>query len=192
VCRNRDEEALQEQARANQISGFERPWALGLLYIHLRRYDDAINELRSRSTTMQQDAISRYFLSRAYWLKGMWKESEHELEETARLTGDSRTAEAEHRAFQKGGERALEQFGVDAVLKQSRKQYISAFTIAEQYALLGDREHTLKYLELAYRERAPWMPFLQREPIFDFLHSDDRYRLLIKKIGLPAANESAN
>jgi hypothetical protein len=27
--------------------------------------------------------------------------------------------------------------------------------------------------------------FLQNEPAFDFLHSDERYRAIVKKIGLP-------
>jgi hypothetical protein len=29
--------------------------------------------------------------------------------------------------------------------------------------------------------------FLQKEPAFDFLHSDERYRALVRKIGLPPA-----
>jgi hypothetical protein len=49
------------------------------------------------------------------------------------------------------------------------------------------REETLKFLVVAYQERSPWIVFVQNEPVFDFLHSDPRYRALIKKIGLPPA-----
>jgi hypothetical protein len=30
----------------------------------------------------------------------------------------------------------------------------------------------------------PWLVFLQKEPVFDFLHSDERYHALVKKTGL--------
>jgi hypothetical protein len=48
----------------------------------------------------------------------------------------------------------------------------------------------LKFLEIAYRERSPWIVFLQKEPVFDFLHSDERYRAIVKKMGLPPAWET--
>jgi TolB-like protein/DNA-binding winged helix-turn-helix (wHTH) protein len=182
---NREDEALQEEIRANDISAFERPWALGLLYIHLRRYDDAIRELRSREKTELQNGFVGFLLSKAYWLKGSWKESEDELERANRLIDAAQLAEAEHRAFERGGEKAVDQLGVETVLKQSRKSYVSPCDIAQAYAFVGDKEHTLRYLELAYHERSPWIIFVQKDPVYDFLHSDQRYRALVKKIGLP-------
>jgi hypothetical protein len=71
------------------------------------------------------------------------------------------------------------------VLKQSRKSYVSPCDIAQAYAFVGDKEHTLRYLELAYHERSPWIIFVQKDLVYDFLHSDQRYRALVKKIGLP-------
>ncbi|HZS97631.1 MAG TPA: hypothetical protein VFA40_12690 [Terriglobales bacterium] len=61
--------------------------------------------------------------------------------------------------------------------------------MAVESALLGDdgKEETLKFLEAAYQKRSPGIVFLQNEPVFDFLHPDPRYRVLIKKIGLPPA-----
>jgi len=45
----------------------------------------------------------------------------------------------------------------------------------------------LKFLEAAFKERSPWIVFMQNEPIYDFLHSEPRYQELVKKIGLPPA-----
>jgi hypothetical protein len=73
---------------------------------------------------------------------------------------------------------------------RARKQYVSPWDTAFTSAFLGDKEQTLKFLEIAYRERSPWIVFLQKEPVFDFLHSDERYRVLVKKIGLPPAWET--
>jgi TolB-like protein/DNA-binding winged helix-turn-helix (wHTH) protein len=185
LATNRDDEALQEEKRANEIDPFEKPWSLGRLYILLRQYDAAINDLRLREDADPNEPGMPFYLSKAYWLKGMWKESEQELEKALRLSGDGALAKAEHQAFERGGEKAVEQLGVDDIQSRARKQYVSPYGIAEQYSYLGDKEQTMNFLEAAYRERAPWLVMLQREPIFDFLHSEPRYRALVERIGLP-------
>jgi len=184
---NHDDEALQEQKRADEIDPFGRPWAMGRLYIYLRRYDLAISELRRRVELQPEESDFHFFLAQAYWLKGMWKESEQELEVGNRLAGNPRLAEAEHQAFERKGEKGVEELGVSEITARARKEYISPWYIALQYAFLGDKEETLKSLEAAYHEHFPELIFLQKQPAFDFLHSDERYRALVKKIGLPPA-----
>jgi len=185
----RPEEALQEQKRATSLDYSLRPWALGRAYIHLRRFDDAIKELRLLAEGQPNKSWVRYQLSQAYWLKGMYKESEQELESALRLGSDPKMADAYHRAFARNGERGAEQFGVEDIKAMARKKYVSPWEMAFECAFLGDdgKEETLKFLEVAYQARSPWIVFIQNEPVFDFLHSDPRYRALIKKIGLPPA-----
>jgi hypothetical protein len=38
-------------------------------------------------------------------------------------------------------------------------------------------------LEEACRERSPWFIRLKSQPVFDFLHRDERYLALLRKIG---------
>jgi hypothetical protein len=66
---------------------------------------------------------------------------------------------------------------------RSRRAYVSPFDLAEAYAALGMKDETFEQLEDAYREREMDLVFLQGEPVLDFLHSDERYRALEKKIG---------
>ncbi|HEV2699478.1 MAG TPA: hypothetical protein VGU90_15905, partial [Terriglobales bacterium] len=185
---NRDDEALEEEKRSNGISPFERPWALGGLYNSLRQYDAAINELQSRANTQQQNAYIHFLLSEVYWLKGRWNDSERELEAAYRLWGNPNLADAVRRAFMRGGGEAVRKLELANILRSSRTQYVPPFSIAVQYAYLRDKEHTLNFLEAACRERSPSVIFLQRDPLFDFLRSDERYRALIRNIGLPLAN----
>ncbi len=185
----RPEQALQEQKRATSLDYSLRPWALGRAYIHLRRFDDAIKELRLLAEGQSNKSWVRYQLSQAYWLKGMYKESEQELESALRLGSDPKMADAYHRAFARNGEKGAAQVGVDELKARARQKYVSPWEMAYECALLGndDKEETLKFLEAAYQERSPWIVFLQNEPVFDFLHSDPRYRALVNKIGLPPA-----
>jgi TolB-like protein/DNA-binding winged helix-turn-helix (wHTH) protein len=183
----RPDEALREQRRSTELDPFARPWALGFALIHTRQFDAAVNEFRLRAEAQPHDGGVLAGLSQAYWLKGMWKESQQEFEEDLRLNGDQKGAEAAHKAFEQGGEEAVEQWAVNDLKARAHKKYISPFDMASQYAYLGQKEETLRFLEEAYRERSPWIVFLQNEPIFDFLHSDERYRTIVKKMGLPPA-----
>jgi len=139
-------------------------------------------------TKAQPNVIGFFSLSEAYWLKGMWKESQQNLEEGLRLTGGPKAVAAAHHSFEAGGEREVEEWGVKDITARARKGYVSPFDIASRYACLGNKEMTLKYLEDALREHSAWLVFIQNEPLFDFLHSDERYRAIVKKMRLPPAS----
>ena len=55
--------------------------------------------------------------------------------------------------------------------------------LAVRTARLKRKEERLRLLKESYLERSPWLVMIQNEPEFDFLHSDERYRALVKKIG---------
>jgi hypothetical protein len=94
---------------------------------------------------------------------------------------------AAHHAFDVGGERGVEEWRQRDTTVRAGKGYVAPFEIASTYAYRRDQEKTLKYLEDALREHSAWLVFIQNEPIFDFLHSDERYRAIVKKLGLPPA-----
>ena len=70
---------------------------------------------------------------------------------------------------------------------RARKQYLSSIHFAFDYAMLQRKDDTIAALEQDYLEHDPYLVFLQREPVFDFLHSEDRYRALVRKMALPPA-----
>jgi len=187
VVAQRPDEAVREEKRSMELDPFSEPWALGLTYLQTRQIDSAISELQMR-TKAQPNVVGFFSLSEAYWLKGMWKESQQNLEEGLRLTGGPTAVAAAHHAFEAGGERAVEEWSEKDITARARKEYVSPFDIASRYACLGNKEMTLKYLEDALREHSAWLVFIQNEPLFDFLHSDERYRAIVKKMRLPPAS----
>ncbi|UCH66452.1 MAG: protein kinase [Ignavibacterium sp.] len=48
---------------------------------------------------------------------------------------------------------------------------------------LGKKGLALDYLEHAYQERGPWMPFLNIGPLFESLHGHPRFEALVEQIG---------
>jgi len=181
---NRLDEAEAETKRALELDPFARPFALGGFYTQTRQYDAAIGELRTRHAARPTDVAVLGWLSRVYWLKGMYKESQQALEEGLQLEHNQEKLAAAHKAWVQGGEKAVEQWGVDLIKAGARNSYVSEFELATSIAHTGDKDQTLKHLEAAYRNHDPDMIEAQYEPLFDFLHSDSRYQALVKKIGL--------
>ena len=69
--------------------------------------------------------------------------------------------------------------------KQSLQRYISPVFFALAHAQLEQREESLSSLEEAYRVRDPLLLWVQDDPAYDFVHFDERYRVIIKGMGLP-------
>jgi TolB-like protein/DNA-binding winged helix-turn-helix (wHTH) protein/Flp pilus assembly protein TadD len=188
---NRADEALQEQKRSTELDPFARPWALGRIMIRLRRFDEAVSELRLRVEAQPQDADIHFLLSDACWFKGMFQESAQEEEKAFLIKGDKKSAAALKRAFALRGEKGMAEWLLNDALMRAHKGYVSPWALAGAYAQAGRKEETLRSLQDAYREHSPMLVFLQNAPIFDFLHSDERYRALVEQMGLPlnASNE---
>ncbi|HEY4902491.1 MAG TPA: winged helix-turn-helix domain-containing protein [Candidatus Sulfotelmatobacter sp.] len=176
-----------EAKRSAEINRFEYPWELGAFYMNNRQYDAALKELTMRRVALPNDSEIAVYLSRLYWLRGMYKESQSEYERSLDLQHDSATKDAAHHAWITRGEPAVERWGAANIKALARRQYFETEFVAMIVAFTGDKDETMKYLEASYRMHDPDLIFIQNEPLFDFLHSDPRYRALVKKIGLPPA-----
>ena len=65
------------------------------------------------------------------------------------------------------------------------RKYISPYALARVYSGLGEKERVFQWLEKAYAGRDDGMTKLKADPIFDSLHSDQRFTDLARRVGLP-------
>ncbi len=185
---NRGEDALEEQRRSTELDPFARPSALGRALIRARRYEAAVNDLRLRAEAQPHVAPIRFTLSDAFWQQRLWKESAQEMEEGFLALGNKASANAVRGAFAADGGKGVAEWRLARAEARAREAYVSPLQLAFSWARLGRRAETLRFLEEAYREHSAPLVFLQSEPLFDFLHSDERYRALVKKMGFPQAS----
>ena len=181
----RHEEAIELEKKAMELDPFERPFAMGLVLLEARQFDAAIDDIRSRLEADPQDLGLHWMLTECYRRKGDLKEAAKEWEKSELLSGNKEEAMNVHRTYEKGGYSALLVRQVSKFKKKSATQYVSPFQFALQYAQLGRREETIAMLEEEFQQRSPYLLFIQNDPAYDFLHSDPRYRSLIKRVGLP-------
>jgi TolB-like protein/DNA-binding winged helix-turn-helix (wHTH) protein len=184
---NRTDESLQEDRKAIELDPFVRPWEMGYALIRARQFDAAVNELRMRSEAQQNQLWLHGVLSEAYLYKGMEREAEQESEQEMRLNNAKQLADEQHQIFSRGGFQAVLEWKLKRWNRSAAKHYISPIDFAQLYARLKRKEDTLRYLDLAYKEHAPFMAHIQCISDFDFLHSEPRYRAIVKGIGLPPA-----
>ena len=187
MAMQRSDEAVEEQKRSSELNPFAEPWGLGYVLIRVHRIDEAIEDLRMRAAAQPRDSGVRFNLSDAYWFKGMWADSTREAEAAFLDQDDRKSAEGLRRAFDSGGRKGAAEWWVKNAKSQNVNGYVSPLALALAYAQAKNRDETVKYLEQAYAEHSSKLVFLQNHPIFDFLHSDERYQALVRKMGLPPA-----
>ena len=181
----RHSEAIESEKKAMELDPFERPFAMALALEEARLYDAAIEDIHSRLEATPQDLSLHWMLCDTYRRKGDLKKAAEEWEKSLQLTGNKQEAENIRRTYEKDGYQALLLRQVANFKKQSATQYVSPMEFALQYAQLGRRDETLASLEEARQQHAPFLLWVQNDPAYDFLHSDERYRTIIKAIGLP-------
>ncbi|MDR3773420.1 MAG: winged helix-turn-helix domain-containing protein [Terracidiphilus sp.] len=184
---NRNQEAIEAQKKATELDPFARPWALDYSYQLARQYDAAQTDGLQRLDSTPNDWGLHWILYETYRCKGMYKEATRELEKMLTLQGEEASVAIVRRAFQQGGYNAVIRWQLGDLKKKSTSQYVSPVDLSLLYAQLGDREKTLSLLEQGYREHSPLLLWVQNDPAYDFLHSDGRYRLVIRDMGLPPA-----
>jgi len=190
IATNQLNQALAEQQRASEMDPFARPWALGVVLMQMRRYDDAIRELRARKEDQPRDAIVRFNLSYCYRFKGMEKASLQELAEAYEVAG-SKDFAAAVRKLSPLGDKAVYEWILQRTQELARKKYVSPLSLAYICARLQRKDETLNYLEEAYRQHCPFLVFVQQDVEYEFLHSEPRFQKIVKDMGLPPQRQTA-
>jgi DNA-binding winged helix-turn-helix (wHTH) protein/Tfp pilus assembly protein PilF len=64
-------------------------------------------------------------------------------------------------------------------------RYASGYAVAVVHAGLGDFTRALETLQAAYDERSHWLVWLKRDPRWDEIRADRRFKGLVRQVGLP-------
>jgi TolB-like protein/DNA-binding winged helix-turn-helix (wHTH) protein len=182
---NRDAEAIDLGKKAMEIDPFSRPYALASVYEGARQFDAALAEIRLR---LEADPNNPGLLGMEMDTSRRMGNYKGAVDAWARwhiLTGDPQSAANLRHAYDRGGASGFVRWQLGRRLIQSKSRYVSPVELASYYAQLGDKERTLALLEEGYRQRATDTLWIQRDPAYDFLHSDPRYRAIVQKTGVP-------
>ena len=183
----RTQEGIEESKRALELDPLstETDTVVGQNFYCAHQYDLAIDTLRKTLDMDPNYWLARMFLGLSYEATG---DLPRALAEFHRASGTTTipwpSAELGHAYAILGKKREAEQ-----ILKQlkdrSKQSYVPAYDFAEIYIGLGDKEQALASLEKAYADRSMLLTFLKVDPELDSLHSDPRFKDLVRRVGLP-------
>jgi adenylate cyclase len=189
-----EQEALAEINRAHQLDPLSQDisYDLGLIHIYARQYDEAIAVCKKLANDNPTYAGAHDCLVTAYWGKRMYPQVIEEWKAYGKLSGergDSDYAAALEQGFRSGGwQGALTKY-IETLKVQRKTQpssaYGSAYTIAEAYAEMGDKDQAFRWLNIAYREHDEGLMGLKTDYRVDPIRSDSRFAELVRKVGLP-------
>jgi len=185
----RHDEALVEAKRALELDPLNLmigTW-VGMRYYLARRCDGATEQSHNTVDLDPTFAAAHLILGESYVQQGKHKEGLDELQKAADLSGDSPLYLAQVGvSLGLAGEKKEGLRVIRELQDISGKRYVSPYGVAQIYATLHDKEQTYKWLETAYRDRAVWMSYLAVDPVFDSIRSEERFRDLLRRVGLPA------
>ena len=190
----RNQEAVLEIERARQLDPSSTPILAdkGLILATAGKTEEA-RTLLSQLAASQPDFVPphRYLADAIYFPEGNYFGYFAERGIVARLRHDSaleKSLAAEQKAYARGGQRGLFEQQLAASQEAFNRGQGSAFEVATRYAALGQKNDSMKYLEIAYQRHDLQLTALISEKSFLPFRQDPQFRELAAKLGFPPIN----
>jgi DNA-binding winged helix-turn-helix (wHTH) protein/tetratricopeptide (TPR) repeat protein len=184
---NRGPEALAEIERAQVLDPSSKSILAdkGVVLIHMGRKDEAMALLRQIESAEPEFVSPHRYLRVLYLETGAYPNFLVELKKEAALTNDKSAqivAAAAEKGFAAGGSGGMFQ----AMEREQRKLYdqkrLSAYTLAQTYALEGNKEKALNYLQAAYEQHDENIIEIQGNSLFSGLHDEPAFQQLVAEL----------
>ena len=156
---------------------------LGWDYYIAGRYDEAIEQYRKASEL--DPTFPLIELGKVYERKGMNEQAIREyLKEQIRSHRPDADVVALKAAYAASGLKGYWQKQLELLKEKAKHTAVRPLELAELYAQTGAKEQALEWLDKACERRDPRLIELKINPIFDSLHTDPRFRTLLRRVNL--------
>jgi TolB-like protein/Tfp pilus assembly protein PilF len=156
-------------------------FASGFIFYYGGDYDNALVKFNETLKIDQLFPYLRFLMFLSYFQKGLLREALKEYRYEL-------VKEKEKEEYDNNAERILENEGVNGFLEfiiglELKNDEPSTRYLAIFYALAGNREKALDYLEFNVTSYISEYQYLNVEPSFTVLHNEPRFLALLKKVG---------
>jgi len=176
-------EALTTISQALKLDPFSpvKNFACATIYYYYQDYDNALQKFNETLKIDKLFPSLRFMMFLSYYQKGLIMEAIVEFMNL--LDKEDEKNEYDEKAkqiFAKAGTKGLLDFIIDL---ECKKQEPSARYLAIFYALAGDSEKALNYLEYNVNSYISEYQYFNVEPSFINLRNEPRFAALVKKVG---------
>ena len=183
----RYEEAITEIKRALELEPLDLNMQANLAraYLYAGQEDNALEQARKAHDLETNFIVGRLVLGMAYNKKGMY-------DDAIRLSENSQQADATNQqmlwvrgyAYARSGRRSEAEKTIATFQEIAKTQYVIRTFLAAIFGALGDKDKAFSELDLALKDREPWLKWIKADPMMDPLRDDPRFQQLLKRLNL--------
>lgn len=187
ATQGRTEEAIAETNRVLALTPTPLEWDYPIwVFILARRHDLA----RERTQELLEVAPSwvwgHFEMAQVYEQEGQFEEAAQESLKADELFGmDPKRVAQLKGILAKSGAKGYWKLTLENYKESAKSNYVPSVLVAEACVRVGDKECAFEWLERGFEERDDLMINLKVEPVFDSLHSDPRFRDMVRRVGIP-------
>jgi tetratricopeptide (TPR) repeat protein len=158
------------------------------VYIHARRFDDAIEQCRKALEMDPHYSIANVWLGIACSQKSMHNEAIAALTKAREFLGDIPFAAAAlAHSLAAAGRREQAAELLQKLGSSDQVNHVDPYHLAVVYAAFEEPDPVFECLEGAYREQSLWLTcWLKSDPRLDPVRADPRFSDLLQRIGVGA------
>jgi adenylate cyclase len=181
----RTEEGLRQNVVALELDPFNTLFKeiYGMDLLFAKKYKDARELLEGILENDPKSRIALTTLRSVYHQLGFYDQAFEMWKRT--YPNDPEALAALEKGNSAGGYSKALQFLAELLIERSKTTFVTPWQIGTIYARAGMGEETLDWLEKAYDAHDPNMPYINIDPIFDYLRKEPRFQALIKKMNFP-------
>jgi serine/threonine-protein kinase len=195
VAMGRPKQALTELMRAQECDPLSvsiavtAVWPLFFAPPGQRRVEQAVRELTKIKSLHRDFAPTHWLLATVYTYQGKHEEAIAELEKGREL-GYAVTLFLPRLAhvYGRAGKYDLARKSLQELEAHAKQQYVSPYYRALAHIGLQDYDQAFEWLNKAYEDRDEEMMNLKVDPVLDPLRNDPRFRTLLQRMRLDAAD----
>jgi eukaryotic-like serine/threonine-protein kinase len=183
---NRVDEGIKEAVRALELDplSLQINSNLSLSYYMARQYDRAIDQARKTLELDPNYARGHLRLGKALVQKAHFKEAISEFQKALLVSDDAAYLSGLGYSYATSGRKKEALEIIDQLIERSKKRYVSPYNIAMIYSGLGDKDQSFKWLNEACTLRDDWLDQLPKDPVWDPIRSDPRYKDILRRMNL--------
>ena len=183
VALGRDDEAVTRITAARDLDPVSARANndIGWLYLQLRQPGEALRACQHTLAIYEDSLEAQACLERAYVQRGMYEAALGAARATmprdaAPVAGTPSAAESEQAL------RALWRTRLERLESVAATRWVSPYTLATSFAMVGNTERALDHLEAALDERVGMLAFVDRDPALDSLRREPRFQALAARL----------
>ena len=184
-------EALKELGKCRELDAtFERQFTMEAAINYFSRdFEGLVEVARPYSAAFPTDWLAYYQLGVGLEGSGRRSEAIPEYQKAVALSQQNTDPVASLAyAYANAGKKSEAEKTLSDFLQRSETSYLSPYMIATVYAGLGNKKKAFEYLEKAYQERTPDLPYFLRADLrMDTLRSDPRFQDPLRRMNFPTS-----